>query len=133
MLAMGVTLLLLASHGVSNTSCPQMPLSSATQGEMTSAGYPLPADGDYRNELNAPVQVPLLVPTQGMQLVVISKSRVSTSVPTNLLRRSLNRLSGNVYAPLSASGRLVLERLSSPLRVNPVIRYYVLELCRLLC
>jgi len=104
----------------------------AIQGEYEAEGKPQPVTDEYGFLSNAPVQIPVLTPTQSSRLVMPAKYRVSL-MRTNILRRSANRLSNNIYTPIAATGRLVIERISAPLRHTRAVHFYVLELCRLLC
>ena len=106
---------------------------SEQQGEFTEHQAPmLPVADDYGPLFTAPIQAPVLVPNQSSRLVFPAEYRSSLS-RTNNLRRSFNRLSINIYTPIAHSGRLIIERMSSPLRCAPATRFYVFELCRLLC
>ncbi|MBQ9556945.1 MAG: hypothetical protein IJV05_12060 [Muribaculaceae bacterium] len=115
---------------------PEVPAGAAPcqeiQGEFKAQGVPQPVTDDYGLVFNAPVQVPAFTPNQSSRLVTIAKNRVSL-MRTNILRRSSNRLSDNIYTPIAATGRLVIERMSAPLRETRAVHFYVLELCRLLC
>jgi hypothetical protein len=104
----------------------------AIQGEYEAEGRPLPITDEYGFLSNAPVQIPALTPTQSSRLVSPAKYRLS-SMRTNILRRCSNRLSANIYTPIAATGRLVIERISAPLRHTRAVHFYVFELCRLLC
>lgn len=101
-------------------------------GEYEAQGTPSPIADDYGFLFNAPVQTPALTPSQSSRLVTTAKSRTSL-MRTNILRRNINRLSDNLYTPIAAAGRLIVERMSAPLRHMRAILFYVLELCRLLC
>lgn len=101
-------------------------------GELEAQGLPTPIADDYGFLYNAPVQTPALTPNQSSRLVTPAKYRTSL-MRTNILRRNVNRLSANLYTPIAATGRLVVERMSAPLRHLRAIHFYVLELCRLLC
>ena len=92
----------------------------------------LPLADDYGSLVNAPVQVPALVPGQSSRQLAPTKLRTSL-MRAQLLRRSVNRLSINTYTPISTTGRLIVERMSSPLRCWRAVTFYVFELCRLLC
>ena len=94
-------------------------------------GSTIPVTSDDAQVLSAPVQVPAIVPTQGSRLLSPAKYR-TTLMRTNILRRSANRLSDNVYAPLALSGQFVVERVSAPLP-HRTVYYHVITLCRLLC
>ena len=100
-------------------------------GELRPDGSAIPATHDDAQVLSAPVQVPAIVPSQGSRLLTPAKYR-TTLMRTNILRRSANRLSDNVYAPLALSGQFVVERVSSPLP-HRAVYYHVITLCRLLC
>lgn len=102
------------------------------QGEFTAQGTPEPITDEYGFLSNAPVQIPALTPNQSSRLVTMAKSRVSL-MRTNILRRSANRLSANIYTPIAATGRLIIERMSAPLRHTRAVHFYILQLCRLLC
>ncbi len=102
------------------------------QGEYTTQGRPAPLADDYGFMFNAPVQTPALIPNQSSQLVVPAKYRTA-SMRTNILRRNANRMSANIYTPLAATGRLVIERMTAPLRCPRAVHFYVYELCRMLC
>jgi len=102
------------------------------QGQYTAQGIPGPITDEYGFLFNAPVQIPALTPNKSSRLVTPAKYRVSTMRP-NTLRRTVNRLSANIYTPIAATGRLIIERMSAPLRHTRAVHFYVLELCRLLC
>ncbi len=107
-------------------------LPSEAHGQLKAQGMPEPVTDQYGFLYNAPVQIPSLTPNQSPRLVTPAKYRVSTMRP-NTLRRTVNRLSDNIYTPIAATGRLVIERMSAPLRPTRAVHFYVLELCRLLC
>ena len=112
--------------------CHAISSMQVVQGEYKAQGTPTPVSDDYGLVFNAPAQVPALAPNPSSMLVTPAKYRTSL-MRTNILRRSLNRLISNVYAPISVTGRLVVERMTSPLRCGPAVHFYVFELCRLLC
>ncbi len=105
---------------------------SAIQGEYKAPADSQPVTDEYGFLNSAPVQIPALTPSQSSRLVTPAKYRVSL-MRTNILRRSTNRLSANIYTPIAATGRLIIERMSAPLRSMRAVHFYVLELCRLLC
>jgi len=107
-------------------------LTNTAPGEIKSHQAPMPVADDYNLVLNAPNQVPTWVPSQSSRLITPAKWRTSLS-NTNNLRRNTNRMSAKVYTPVAVSGRLVLERMTAPLRNTHAVRFYVFELCRLLC
>jgi len=111
----------------------QVTLTQAIQGELKTADHKTePATGDHSLLCNVPSQIPSLLPNQSSRLLTLAKYRTST-LRTNILRRNTNRLSDNFYTPIAATGRLVIERMSAPLRHTRANHFYVLELCRLLC
>ena len=135
-LALCVTIALLGvvdNVDLPHAALPHSAISShdLTTGEMKSSSSNCPASPIDFQVLSAPVQVPAIVPTQGVRLLAPVKHR-TTLTRTNILRRSANRLSDNVYAPLALSGQFVVERVSSPLP-HRAVYYHVITLCRLLC
>ena len=101
-------------------------------GEIKAQETPPSVVDDYGFTLNAPAQVPALTPNPLSRVVTTVKYR--TSHHTSSTRRNVNRLSDNLYCPIAADGRLVVERMTAPLRHHTrPIHFYVLELCRLLC
>lgn len=101
-------------------------------GEFKAQASPGPVTDDYGSVFNAPAQIPAITPNQSSRLVTTAKYR-TTLMRTNILRRNANRLSANLYTPIAATGCLVVERMSSPMRHTRAVHFYVLELCRLLC
>lgn len=118
---------------IDNATVPHaaLPNLDLMTGELRPDGSAIPATHDDAQVLSAPVQVPAIVPSQGSRLLTPAKYR-TTLMRTNILRRSANRLSDNVYAPLALSGQFVVERVSSPLP-HRAVYYHVITLCRLLC
>ena len=118
---------------IDNATVPHaaLPNHDLMAGEIKSDGTSTPVHQDEAQTLSAPVQVPAIVPSQGSRLLTPAKYR-TTLMRTNILRRSANRLSDNVYAPLALSGPFVVERVSSPLP-HRAVYYHVITLCRLLC
>ncbi|MBR3451247.1 MAG: hypothetical protein IKH25_00065 [Muribaculaceae bacterium] len=102
------------------------------QGEYRTKGTPEPFTDEYGFLCSAPVQTPALTSNPSTRLVTPSKHRVPSVRPSSL-RRTVNRLSVNVYTPLAATGCLVTERMSAPMRHPRAVHFYILELCRLLC
>ena len=119
---------------IGNAAMPRTAMSNhgLMTGELKSDGPACPISQEDAQVLSAPVQVPAIVPSQGSRLLTPAKYR-TTLTRTNILRRSANRLSANVYAPLAMSGQFVVERVSLPLRSHRAVSYYVITLCRLLC
>ena len=106
--------------------------SETTRGELKSNDEPAPISHDGCPVLNAPAQLPTIVPSQSSRLVTPAKYR-TTLMRTNILRRSANRLCDNIYTPLALSGLFIVERVSAPVRNFRAVYYYVITLCRLLC
>lgn len=127
-----LTVTLLLGITLVNTGHEALPVPPVA-GELSTHDAPHPVTDDYGSLLTAPAQVPALVPDPTFQPFTPSKYRTASSQRCNPLRRSLNRLSCNIYTPIASSGRLIMERMSSPLRPREAVRFYVFELCRLLC
>lgn len=114
-------------------ACGDLTATALPQGELSAVGTSLAVTDDYGFVFTAPAQSPVVLPTQSSRLVTPLKYRLSL-IRSNILRRNANRLSNNVYTPVATTaGRLVAERISAPLRYWPAVRFYVFELCRLLC
>ena len=112
-------------------ACREVSSLDTPTGEFKAQGTPTPVTDDYGLVLNAPVQTPVLIPNQSSQLVAPAKYR--TMLRANIHRRSANRLSANIYTSIAATGRLIMEQMSAPMRSPRAVHFYVLELCRLLC
>ena len=125
MALMNATSILVAQQDA--TSIPEQ-----AQGELKSDDEPSPFSHDGYQILSAPAQLPAIVPSQSSRLVTPAKYR-TTSLRTNIMRRSVNRLCDNIYTPLALSGQFIVERVTSPMRKSRVVNYYVITLCRLLC
>ena len=129
----GLILSLLSAHGIQETGVEVFPTHQIEAvGQIRPHDVPLPYDYNGGQQLAAPPQAPVVVPTHGCRLLMPVKYR-TTMAGKNNLRRIANRLCANLYAPLSPSGSLLVERVTSPLGRHPAVGFYVFRLCRLLC
>lgn len=133
LLLAGLILSLLSAHGIQETGVEVFPTHQIEAvGQIRPHDVPLPYDYNGGQQLAAPPQAPVVVPTHGCRLLMPVKYR-TTMAGKNNLRRIANRLCANLYAPLSPSGSLLVERVTSPLGRHPAVGFYVFRLCRLLC
>jgi len=123
---------LMSATSIAATQQDVTPDPELTQEELKSSDDTTPFSQDGYQLLNAPAQVPALVPSQSSRLLTPAKYR-TTLMRTTMMRRSANRLCDNIYTPLAVSGQFVVERVSSPMRKSRAVNYYVITLCRLLC
>lgn len=130
--ALMVMMALMSATSIAATQHETVPYPDIPQGELTSNSESTPFTHDGCQMLSAPAQIPAVTPSQNSRLLTPLKYR-TTLMRTNMLRRSVNRLLDNIYAPLSSTGQFTVERLTTPLREPRAVNYYVITLCRLLC
>jgi len=131
-LIMCVVAILAIALGNMSMVADAKPVDESCQGALASSDRTSSPVDEEGMVLNAPLQLPVVVPTQAERQLQHAQSRTLPMRP-HLLRRFDHRLCCNVYAPLAPSGRMIIERESVPLRQAAQAQYYVITLCRLLC